>query len=203
MVRLPSGNLGYVDMQSQGCSLLALHWCKYLVWAEVHRGMCAGVNWINEKLWFTRGQMCSKPIIIMITLSIKYFIMIQYSYKTDNGFSWSIQQLESEKNVWAFQGLLWSDIVAWQYNCLLYGWNSILKYFCTERFQVDTELRQKIKRNVNNNETAIRNNTRLLHFIAVLKPIFCNSGLTNSGRPARGTIYKASKEIKSLTIMRP
>ena len=50
MVRLPSGNLGYVDMQSQGCSLLALHWCKYLVWAEVHRGMCAGVNWINEKL---------------------------------------------------------------------------------------------------------------------------------------------------------
>ena len=90
---------------------------------EVHRGMCAGVNWINEKLWFTRGQMCSKPIIIMITLSIKYFIMIQYSYKTDNGFSWSIQQLESEKNVWAFQGLLWSDIVAWQYNCLLYSWN--------------------------------------------------------------------------------
>lgn len=52
----------------------------------------------------------------------------------------------------------------------------------------------KIKWNVNNNnETAIRNNTGLLHFIAVLKPIFCNSGLTNSRRPARATIIKGNK----------
>ena len=102
----------------------ALHTGVNILCGQSAQGNVCGGELDNVKLWFTRGQMCSQPIIIMITLSIKYFIMIQYSYKTDNGFSWSIQQLESEKNVWAFQGLLWSDSAAWQYNCLLYGWNS-------------------------------------------------------------------------------
>ena len=88
--------------------------------------------------------------------------------------------------------------------CFMAGILKIFLYWEISSWdRVETKKCFKMKRNVNNNETAIRNNTRLLHFIAVLKPIFCNSGLTNSGRPARGTIYKASKEIKSLTIMRP